>query len=81
MSRTAETATVFLRGSRRGPTDFAPHVNTLNALGFCVGGTLLSAATAVLRARGDQRLASVTLLATLLDYRDSGDLGTLVDGE
>ena len=51
----------------------------LNALGFCVGGALLSAATAVLRARGDERLTSVTLLATLLDYRDSGDLGTLID--
>ncbi len=52
---------------------------TLNALGFCVGGALLAAAAAVMRARGDERLASVTLLATLLDYRDSGDLGTLID--
>jgi len=52
---------------------------TLNALGFCVGGALLATATAVLRARGDGRLASITLLATLLDYRDSGDLGTLID--
>jgi polyhydroxyalkanoate synthase len=55
--------------------------DTLNALGFCVGGALLSTAAAVLRARGDARLASLTLLATLLDYRDSGDLGTLIDGE
>ena len=52
---------------------------TANALGFCVGGALLANATAVLRARDDKRLASVTLLATLLDYRDSGDLGTLID--
>jgi polyhydroxyalkanoate synthase len=52
---------------------------TLNALGFCVGGALLATAAAVLRARGDERLASLTLLATLLDYRDSGDLGTLID--
>jgi polyhydroxyalkanoate synthase len=52
---------------------------TANALGFCVGGALLASALAVLRARGDQRIASVTLLATLLDYRDSGDLGTLID--
>ena len=53
--------------------------STLNALGFCVGGALLAAAAAVMRARGDERLAAVTLLATLLDYRDSGDLGTLID--
>ncbi len=52
---------------------------TLNALGFCVGGALLASAAAVLRAQGDARLASVTLLATLLDYRESGDLGTLID--
>jgi polyhydroxyalkanoate synthase len=52
---------------------------TLNALAFCVGGALLATAAAVLRARGDERLASLTLLATLLDYRDSGDLGTLID--
>ena len=52
---------------------------TLNALGFCVGGALLATAAAILRARGDARLVSLTLLATLLDYRDSGDLGTLID--
>ena len=50
-----------------------------NALGFCVGGALLASAAAVMRANGDKRLASLTLLATLLDYRDSGDLGTLID--
>jgi polyhydroxyalkanoate synthase len=50
-----------------------------NALGFCVGGALLACALAVMRARGDGRVRSVTLLATLLDYRDSGDLGTLID--
>src|SRR5262245_24765338 len=53
--------------------------DTMNALGFCVGGALLASGAAVLRAQGDKRLASATLLATLLDYRDSGDLGTLID--
>jgi len=50
-----------------------------NALAFCVGGALLANAVAVLRAQDDDRIASLTLLATLLDYRDSGDLGTLID--
>ena len=51
----------------------------INALGFCVGGTLLAAALAVLRARGEERVASVTLLATMLDFTDPGDIGVFVD--
>ena len=51
----------------------------INALGFCVGGTLLGAALAVLRARGDERVASVTLLATMLDFSDTGELSVFVD--
>ena len=51
----------------------------INALGFCVGGTLLSGALAVLRARGDECVASVSLLATMLDFSDPGDIGVFVD--
>ncbi|MGH8662300.1 MAG: class I poly(R)-hydroxyalkanoic acid synthase [Burkholderiales bacterium] len=51
----------------------------VNALGFCVGGTLLGAALAVLRAKGDERVASVTLLATMLDFSDTGELSVFVD--
>ena len=51
----------------------------INALGFCVGGTLLSSALAVMRARGDDHVASVTLLATLLDFSQVGDIGVFVD--
>ena len=51
----------------------------VNALGWCVGGTILSAALAVLRARGDQSVASLTLLTTMLDFADPGDLGVFID--
>jgi len=51
----------------------------INALGFCVGGTLLAAALAVLRARGEERVASVTLLATMLDFTYPGDISVFVD--
>ena len=51
----------------------------VNALGFCVGGTLLGAALAVLRARGDDSVASLTLLATMLDFSDTGELSVFVD--
>jgi polyhydroxyalkanoate synthase len=51
----------------------------VNALGFCVGGTLLGAALAVLSARKDDLVASVTLLATMLDFSEVGQIGLFVD--
>jgi polyhydroxyalkanoate synthase len=51
----------------------------INALGWCVGGTLLSSTLAVLRARGDHRVASLTLLTTMLDFEEPGDLGVFLD--
>ena len=54
-------------------------VAQVNALGFCVGGTLLASALAVLRARGEQPVRSLTLLATMLDYGDTGELGVFID--
>ncbi|HQR03013.1 MAG: class I poly(R)-hydroxyalkanoic acid synthase [Proteobacteria bacterium] len=51
----------------------------LNMLGFCVGGTLLSCALAVARARGDDPARSLTLLTTLLDFEDAGEIGVFVD--
>lgn len=51
----------------------------INALGFCVGGTLLGCAAAILRARGDETLASLTLLTTMLDFSDPGEIGLLLD--
>jgi len=51
----------------------------INTLGFCVGGTILATALAVLAARGEQPAASVTLLTTLLDFADNGVLDIFVD--
>jgi polyhydroxyalkanoate synthase len=53
----------------------------VNAVGWCVGGTILSSALAVLRARGDESVASLTLLTTMLDFSDPGDLGVFIDEE
>ena len=52
---------------------------TIDTLGFCVGGTILSTALAVLAARGEQPAASVTLLTTLLDFADTGVLDLFID--
>ncbi|WP_231912967.1 class I poly(R)-hydroxyalkanoic acid synthase [Sterolibacterium denitrificans] len=54
-------------------------VEQVNALGFCVGGTLLSTALAVARARGETPVTSLTLLTTLLDFADPGELGLFID--
>ena len=49
-----------------------------NVLGFCIGGTLLASALAVDAARGGA-VASLTLMTTLLDFDQAGELGCLVD--
>ena len=51
----------------------------VNAVGWCVGGTILSTALAILRAQGDKSVASLTLLTTMLDFREPGDLGVFID--
>lgn len=51
----------------------------MNVLGFCVGGTLLATALAVLAARADRRVKSVTFLTTLLDFEDPGEICVYVD--
>ncbi|GIZ51158.1 class I poly(R)-hydroxyalkanoic acid synthase [Noviherbaspirillum aridicola] len=51
----------------------------INALGFCVGGTLLASALALLYGRGENPVASLTLLTTLLDFSDVGVIDVYVD--
>jgi polyhydroxyalkanoate synthase len=51
----------------------------INALGFCVGGTLIATALAVMYARGEKPLASLTMLTALLDFEDAGVLDVFID--
>jgi len=51
----------------------------INTLGFCVGGTILATALAVLAARGEKPAASVTLLTTFLDFTHTGVLDLFID--
>jgi len=53
----------------------------INALGFCVGGTILATALAALDARGERPVASLTLLTTLLDFEDPGTVNVFIDEE
>ena len=53
--------------------------DSINALGFCVGGTMLTTALAVLAARGEKPVASATFLTALLDFTDTGILDVFID--
>ena len=52
---------------------------TINALGFCVGGTILGTALAVLAARDEKPVSSLTLLTSMLDFTDTGILDIFID--
>jgi polyhydroxyalkanoate synthase len=54
---------------------------TVNALGFCVGGTILACALAVLAARKDASVESATFLTTMLDFADPGEVGVYITPE
>ncbi|MCI5073914.1 class I poly(R)-hydroxyalkanoic acid synthase [Oricola sp.] len=51
----------------------------VNAIGYCVGGTLLSAALALFAREKDDRIASATLFTTQVDFVNAGDLKVFVD--
>ena len=60
-------------------TQEATGAKTINALGFCVGGTMLGTALAVLAARGEKPVASATFLTSMLDFSDTGVLDVFID--
>lgn len=51
----------------------------INTLGFCIGGTLLSSALAVSKAKKQNNVASLTLMTTLLEFSDVGEIGMFVN--
>ncbi|MGE3318766.1 MAG: PHA/PHB synthase family protein [Candidatus Berkiella sp.] len=51
----------------------------VNALGFCIGGTLLAVTTAYLKAINDPSINSATFLTSLIDFSEPGDLGVFID--
>ncbi len=53
--------------------------DTIDTLGFCIGGTLLAMTLAVLAARGEHPAATMTLMTTLLDFSDVGDIRVYLD--
>jgi polyhydroxyalkanoate synthase len=53
----------------------------VNAIGYCLGGTLLAATLGAMKVRGDDRIKTATFLVTLTDFTDAGELGVFIDEE
>jgi polyhydroxyalkanoate synthase len=53
----------------------------VNAIGYCLGGTLLASALAWMAAVGDDRIKSATFLATMLDFKETGELSVFINEE
>jgi polyhydroxyalkanoate synthase len=53
----------------------------VNAIGYCLGGTLLAATLAVMAKRGDDRIRSATFFVTMMDFEQAGELSVFIDEE
>jgi poly[(R)-3-hydroxyalkanoate] polymerase subunit PhaC len=53
----------------------------VNAVGYCIGGTLLACTLAHLAAKGRQCIRSATFLTTMVDFADPGEIGVFIDEE
>ncbi|MDR0565171.1 MAG: class I poly(R)-hydroxyalkanoic acid synthase [Azoarcus sp.] len=51
----------------------------VNAIGYCLGGTLLATTLAYLAAKKEKRIVSATFLTTLTDFSEPGELGVFID--
>lgn len=51
----------------------------VNAVGYCIGGTLLTSTLAYLASKGDDRIKSATFFTTMLDFSEPGELGVFID--
>ena len=51
----------------------------VNAIGYCLGGTLLASTLAWMAAVGDDRIKSATFLTTMLDFKETGELSVFIN--
>ncbi|HEX9584521.1 MAG TPA: class I poly(R)-hydroxyalkanoic acid synthase [Gammaproteobacteria bacterium] len=53
----------------------------VNAIGYCLGGTLLACAVAYMTEKGDERIKSATFFTAMVDFSEPGELGVFIDEE
>ena len=53
----------------------------VNAIGYCLGGTLLGCTLAHMAAKGDGRIKTATFFVSMLDFRESGEINVFIDEE
>ncbi|MBZ0325941.1 MAG: alpha/beta fold hydrolase, partial [Alphaproteobacteria bacterium] len=53
----------------------------VNAIGYCLGGTLLASTLAYMAATGDRRITSATFFVSLVDFAEPGELSVFIDDE
>jgi polyhydroxyalkanoate synthase subunit PhaC len=53
----------------------------VNAIGYCLGGTLLACALAQMASKGDDRIPTATFLTTMVDFSEAGELSVFIDEE
>ena len=53
----------------------------VNAIGYCLGGTLLASTLAYMAAKGDDRIKTATFFVTMMDFAEAGELGVFIDEE
>ena len=51
----------------------------MNAIGYCIGGTLMSLTLSYMKQKNDDRIKSITFFTTMLDFSDPGELGVFID--
>ena len=66
-----------LRAALDAVTAIVPH-KCVHAVGYCIGGTLLSIGAAALAGAGDTRIGSITLLAAQTDFSEPGELSVFI---
>ncbi len=53
----------------------------INAIGYCLGGTLLASVLAHMAGNGEQRVKSATFFTSMIDFEEPGELGVFIDDQ